>query len=351
MTTIIIKENIESINDLPKIIFKNFSNESELYIQLCDITDRINELNTRKLIIELLNYKNIKDYITFINRNLYFTTFKFINAKAKEWKNCSWSELNVLKFNSKQYGLIDMFSDDCNKVEFNISTNITTSDYTYILYNPNINILHLILFHDLQISTVLIFLLYIYYSFNKKNRSNKLKELDNIINSINRGYNKPRYAMYDTLVFTNIIKYYCDEVFGYLNINNKPYIFDYSFDYEKLFLEGILPSISNNDIIQIIKNNKILTNEIVELKKNNTKLINDILELKDNNIKLTNEILELKENKKILIEESTEKQNLLEELNNSKDQNKLLTKVINKISDFENNNKILTDIIDDCNKN
>ena len=134
MTTIIIKENIESINDLPKIIFKNFSNESELYIQLCDITDRINELNTRKLIIELLNYKNIKDYITFINRNLYFTTFKFINAKAKEWKNCSWSELNVLKFNSKQYGLIDMFSDDCNKVEFNISTNITTSDYTYILY-------------------------------------------------------------------------------------------------------------------------------------------------------------------------------------------------------------------------
>ena len=68
-------------------------------------------------------------------------------------------------------------------------------------------------------------------------------------------------------------------------------------------------------------------------------------------IKLTNEILELKENKKILIEESTEKQNLLEELNNSKDQNKLLTKVINKISDFENNNKILTDIIDDSNKN
>ena len=185
METIIIKDNIKSISDLPKIklMYCKESEEDHNIILFENILNNIKKLNKKKLIIELLNYKNIKDYITFINRNLYFTTFKFINAKAKEWKNCSWSELNVLKFNSKQYGLIDMFSDDCNKVEFNISTNITTSDYTYILYNPNINILHLILFHDLQISTVLIFLLYIYYSFNKKNRSNKLKELDNIINS------------------------------------------------------------------------------------------------------------------------------------------------------------------------
>ena len=66
--------------------------------------------------------------------------------------------------------------------------------------------------------------------------------------------------------------------------------------------------------------------------------------------------------KELINDLSKEHNSVLGELNNYKDQNKLLNKVIeklesyntllnNKITDIENNNKILTDIIDDCKKN
>ena len=82
--------------------------------------------------------------------------------------------------------------------------------------------------------------------------------------------------------------------------------------------------------------------------------------------KKDNKINKLKEKLNIIIilnDELSKKQNfVLEELNNYKNNYKLLNKVIeklesyntlltNKITDIENNNKILTDIIDDCNKN
>ena len=82
--------------------------------------------------------------------------------------------------------------------------------------------------------------------------------------------------------------------------------------------------------------------------------------------KKDNKINKLKEKLNIIIilnDELSKKQNfVIEELNNYKNNYKLLTKVIkklenyitlltNKITDIENNNKILTDIIDDCNKN
>ena len=113
-----------------------------------------------------------------------------------------------------------MFSDDCNKVEFNISTNITTSDYTYILYNPNINILHLILFHDLNIDKVLIYLLYIYYILDENNRlSDHYSSIENYT---------IRYDICNTYILILIIKYYCSNVINTFNFN-KLYIFDYSF--------------------------------------------------------------------------------------------------------------------------
>jgi hypothetical protein len=174
----------------------------------------------------------------------------------------------------------------------------------YILYNKNINILHLILFHDVNINKVLIFLLYIYYTFDENN-----------INYCNSIY------------LIRIIIYYCSNVINTFNFN-KPYIFDYSFNYEQLFLEDIIPSISNNDIIQIIKNNKILTDEILELKDNTNKLNNNIIELENNKIN-----------------EYTENNNksLLEELNNYKDQNKLLQKIIIKLENYGSERSLYRD--------
>jgi len=356
METIIIKDNIKSISDLPKIklMYCKESEEDHNIILFENILNNIKKLNKKKLIIELLNYKNIKDYSIVCNNNLYFTNIKFINMISTNYRP---DISNIRGFNHDYHTLVK----PSNLYKINISPRTmphtdsiirssSLESTQYILYNKNINIIHLILFHDLNIDKVLIYLLYIYYILDENNRlSDHYSSIENYT---------IRYDICNTYILILIIKYYCSNVINMFNFN-KPYIFDYSFNYEQIFLEGIEPLISNNEILELEDNNNKLTNEILELKDNNKILTNQILELKDNNNNNNNNKSLIKE---LINDLSKEHNSVLGELNNYKDQNKLLNKVIeklesyntlltNKITDIENNNKILTDIIDDCNKN
>ena len=161
MTTIIIKENIKYIDELPKIklTIDCQNNQDDNILIFENILNNINDMNKKMLIIELLNYTNIKDYIKLCNNNLYFSDIKFINMENTD--TCYMDH-------AKWYIHIN---PTC-KIKFHDSIKLLNNQYCradhpyniyytqYILYNKNINILHLILFHDVNINKVLIFLLY-----------------------------------------------------------------------------------------------------------------------------------------------------------------------------------------------
>jgi hypothetical protein len=279
MSYLIIKEHIKNIDDLPKIEFTYSNNkyEDSNILLFENILNTITDINKKYLIIELLNYDNIKDYILFCNNNLYFSNINFINHIITSQKYCE-------TFNNNEYIIIDT----SKIIDPFISGNTTYLDTLYlknkkfeytILYNNNINILHLILFHDLNINRVLIFLLYIYYTFDINNRKNYKQNYKNLYNVCKK----------DILI--NIIKYYCNNVVSTFNFN-KPYIYDYSFEYEKIFLENKIFLISNieinNEITKLKNNNDILINKIKELEYNNKILFNDIIKIKENTDTLTN---------------------------------------------------------------
>ena len=83
MTTLIIKENIKYIDELPKIKLTIYcqNNQDDNILIFENILNNINDMNKKMLIIELLNYKNIKDYIKLCNNNLYHSNIKFINME------------------------------------------------------------------------------------------------------------------------------------------------------------------------------------------------------------------------------------------------------------------------------
>ena len=141
--------------------------------------------------------------------------------------------------------------------------------------------------------------------------------------------------------------------------NTKPYIFNYSFNYEKLFLENIiLPSLYDSitqieeKVDNIIERHQEKPNIISE----QNKLLQIIIDKLDNNNKLLNNKM-IEDNKIIEDNNKIEYNKIIEDLNNSKNENSILLKVItklenynnllsNKITDLESNNKILANILD-----
>jgi len=206
MNTIIIKDNINNINELPKI--NDMTHLRIIHQKYIDhnilLFDNIlnNIKNKKNILLELLNYKNIKDIIILCNNNLHFTNIDFVYQNNKL---CEFVEsTSTILLDSINYRL------RCNDMRniYKSFDNYSEPDKNiFILYSININILHLILFHNLNIDKVLIFLLYIYY-----------------IIQTNKFNNKDNKFYVNTYCLTRIIKYYCENVINTFDFN-KPYIY------------------------------------------------------------------------------------------------------------------------------
>ena len=265
--SIIIKENIDNIKDLP-----NISECDEIHINNI-IKSITNIISKKKLIIQLLNKNLTKLTIDHdeINKEI---TIPFIRSIYK-------------KYNNNYTG--------------------TISHNNFRCYPENINFLHLIIYHNIDIDKLLLFLLYRFYRIYKKNIY--LYYSDDIQGSIS-GYIGKLYYLYNDVI----------------NSANKfdKYNFNFGQDYETLFL-GDYENLKEDDMNILIEKNKELEKRI------------DII-IEQNNIQYN----DTKNDMNILIEKNKELEKRIDiiiEQNNIIEKNKELEKRIDIIIE-QNNNEI-----------
>ena len=275
--SIIIKENIDNIKDLPNISVQKHNDERHIDNIAKSIT---NIISKKKLIIQLLN-KNL--------------TKKIIN----ETDNIPFTKLET---------------------EYNdgITQNKIIKHDNFRFYPKNINFLHLVIYHNINIDKLLLFLLYRFYI---RDSQNNYRNYDNC-RCISLEYNNS---------ISNIVLHLYGDVinsankFDKLNINfDQDYETLFLSDYENLkeddmdiLIENDLNNMNNTDIITFsIKKNKELDKRI------------DII-IEQNNIQYN----DTKNDMNILIEKNKELEKkidiIIEQNNNEIDK---LNKSINKLS-------------------
>jgi hypothetical protein len=313
-----IESNIDNVTKLPKNLNLNNIN---------DLINILSDDNKKKLILSLLN--NEIKCITNIDG------IKKINIECNTANN--------------------------NKIKLNIIIHLFLREYnhSFIIYPINLNIIHFILFNNLNINKLLIVLLLLYYI--KYIAICGYREINH-----NYSYKNGYCINYDAYMIDQgeykIIKKYVDDLCSTINLNiinlnfnhdynellydNNNNNYNYSSIYEEVYslrdndiheIKTMIGNINYNIVTlesQIEDNNKkLLINKITKL-ENNNKLLGKLLE--DNN-KLLNDKINILERKITYLEKNNK--------NISANTNKLLE---DKITYLEKNN--INILLDDNNK-
>ena len=278
--SIFIKENIDNIDDLPNISVlidysRHISVQTEPRYKVDEkhidyiIKSITNIISKKKLIIQLLN-QNLTKKILNNTDNIPFTKLETEYCNDNTFKNISHNHFKC--------------------------------------YPENINFLHLVIYHNINIDKLLLFLLYKFYINLYNNNNNKDYFVDTEV--VGRSCIGKSYVLY----------------YDVINSANKfdKYNFNFGQDYETLFL-GDYENLKEDDMNILIEKNKELEKRI------------DII-IEQNNIQYN----DTKNDMNILIEKNKELEKRIDiiiEQNNIIEKNKELEKRIDIIIE-QNNNEI-----------